>query len=57
MTPVLAAVLRKDFSKFVWKSFCTVSPGDEYQPNWHIDAITHQLDGVTAGQVKRLIIN
>ena len=52
MSPKLAALLRQDFSKFLWKAFLTVSPGDEYLPNWHIDAIAHQLNAVTAGKVE-----
>ena len=42
---------------FLWKAFLTVSPGDEFLPNWHIDAIAHQLNAVGAGKVKRLILN
>ena len=35
----LAAVLRSDLAAFVHKVFETVSPGDVYQHNWHIEAI------------------
>jgi hypothetical protein len=40
---VLAALLRSDLRFFVWKSFQTILPGTAYLPNWHVDAIVHQL--------------
>jgi predicted phage terminase large subunit-like protein len=52
-----AAVLRTDLSAFVWKSFQTVLPGTPYLPNWHIDAVVHQLMRVRAGDVSRLLVN
>ncbi len=39
----LTALLRTDLTAFVEKVFNTVSPGDSYRHNWHIDAITHEL--------------
>lgn len=54
---VLAALLRSDLRFFVWKSFQTILPGTPYLPNWHIDAIVHQLMGVHAGEIPRLLIN
>lgn len=33
------AVLRSDLSSFIQMSFGTVSPGNPYMHNWHIDAI------------------
>jgi hypothetical protein len=53
----LAALLRNDLGSFIWKSFQTILPGTVYLPNWHIDAIIHQLMGVQAGEVSRLLIN
>src|SRR5258708_7573145 len=44
-----------DFSTFVMKVFETVSPGDEFLPNWHIDAMTHAAELVIAGKINRLI--
>ena len=32
-------------------------PGTPYLPNWHIDAIVHQLMRVQAGDISRLLIN
>jgi hypothetical protein len=54
---VLAALLRSDLRYFVWKCFQTILPGTPYQPNWHIEAIVHQLMRVQAGEVSRLLIN
>ena len=52
----LAALLRSDLTAFVQKTFSTVSPGDAYHPNWHIEAITHALNRCRNGEDTRLII-
>jgi len=54
---VLAAVLRSDLRFFVWKCFQTILPGTPYLPNWHLDAIVHQLMRVQAREISRLLIN
>jgi predicted phage terminase large subunit-like protein len=48
--------MRCDFGTFTAKVFATVSPGDHYQHNWHIDAICHALMQTYHGQSRRLII-
>ena len=48
-------MLATDFSAFWMKVFETVSPGDEFQPNWHIDAMTYAAECVIDGKIKRLI--
>src|ERR1700704_1082224 len=48
-------ILARDFSAFVTKVFETVSPGDVYLPNWHIDAMTCAAGCVMDGTIKRLI--
>jgi predicted phage terminase large subunit-like protein len=53
----LAALLRSDLRSFVWKSFLTILPGTPFLPNWHIDAIVHQLMRVQAGEISRLLVN
>ena len=53
----LAALLRSDLSSFIWKSFQTILPGTPYLPNWHIEAIVHQLMRVHGGEISRLLIN
>jgi hypothetical protein len=51
----LDTMLAEDFSTFVRKVFETVSPGDEFLPNWHIDAMVHAAELVTAEKLTRLI--
>jgi predicted phage terminase large subunit-like protein len=53
---VFDAVLRSDLVAFVQKVFGTVSPGADFSPNWHIEAICHELSKVMRGETKRLII-
>ncbi|MGB8042704.1 MAG: phage terminase large subunit [Pseudolabrys sp.] len=52
-----AALLRSDLGSFIRKSFQTILPGTPYLPNWHIDAIVHQLMRVHGGEISRLLIN
>jgi predicted phage terminase large subunit-like protein len=51
------ALLRTDFLAFLHRVFLTVSPGDEFDENWHLAAMAHQLDRVGAGKTRQLIIN
>ncbi len=53
---LLEAVLRNDLTAFTQRCFQTVVPGQQFLPNWHIDAITHQLERVRRGEIRRLII-
>jgi len=57
MNDVLCALLRTDLASFIHKVFYTVFPGSTYLPNWHIDAIVHQLLQVERGRCPRLLIN
>jgi hypothetical protein len=52
----LSAVLRQDLASFIRKAFGTVSPGIQYQHNWHIDAFAWYLQQCYEGRIKRLII-
>ena len=52
----LQAVLRTNFASFVHRVFLTVSPGDGYLHNWHIDAIAYELAQVHGGEARRLLI-
>src|SRR4029453_19544068 len=54
---VFAPLLRSELLFFVGKSFKTILPGTRYLPNWHVDAIVHQLMRVQAGDISRLLIN
>jgi len=51
------ALLRSDFGAFLHRCVLTLNPGGQFQPNWHIDAITWQLRQVMEGKTTRLIIN
>jgi predicted phage terminase large subunit-like protein len=50
------ARLRKDLHSFTRRAFEVVSPGETLHVNWHIEAMTHQLDQVRLGNLRRLII-
>jgi predicted phage terminase large subunit-like protein len=52
----LSSLLRTRFGFFVRKAFATISPGDNYLHNWHIEAIEHQLMMIKAGASRRLLI-
>jgi hypothetical protein len=54
---LLNHILRTDLTSFVQKSFGTVSPGDTFSPNWHIEAMCHNLSKVVGGEARRLIIS
>lgn len=54
---IIQAILRNSFECFVAKSFATVSPGNEYLHNWHIDMIASRLAQIESGSLTRLIIN
>lgn len=54
---ILDALLRNEFGAFLHKVFNTLSPGQQYETNWHIDAIAWQLERVRRGEARRLIIN
>ena len=51
----LSAILRFDLAVFIAKVFQTVSPGDQYLHNWHIDAIVNVLMKVHQGRNRRVI--
>ena len=53
---ILNTALRRDLVAFVQKVFGTVSPGTPFLPNWHIEAMCHELAKVVSGKTKRLII-
>lgn len=54
---IFSAILRSDFASFLHRSVLTLNPGAIFLPNWHLDAIAHQLERVRSGELKRLIIN
>ncbi|MXU66597.1 phage terminase large subunit [Oceanomicrobium pacificus] len=56
---VAKQVPRDEFFYFVWKVFHTLHHGSDsaFQPNWHVEAMCHELDNVRTGENKRLVIN
>ena len=53
---LLTAILCTDLSSFIQRVFRTVSPGDSYKHNWHVDAIAYALQQCLYGDIRRLII-
>ena len=53
---VLDSILRTDLVSFIHKVFGTVSPGEPFLPNWHIEAIAHHLMLCFQGHITRLLI-
>ncbi len=43
--------------EFVKQSWHVVEPGIEFIPSWHIEEICEHLEAVTAGEIRRLLIN
>ena len=54
---LLDAITRQDFTTFVQRCFTSLSPGTQFAPNWHIEAMAYHLEQVRLGKIKRLIIN
>ena len=52
----LDLVLRYDLAAFIQKTFQTLSPGQRYDDNWHIQAMARGLQQTVDGNVKRLLI-
>src|ERR1700724_2656748 len=50
-------VLRNDLRLYIRSAWHVVEPSTVYLENWHIDLIAEYLEAVTAGQIKRLLIN
>ncbi|MER8400419.1 phage terminase large subunit [Mesorhizobium sp. M1348] len=48
---------RADFYTFVRKVFQLVAPGEEFVPNWHIDAMCFAVMDFLAGTERRLVVN
>lgn len=43
--------------EFVKQSWGVVEPGVEFVPSWHIEGICEHLEAVTAGDIRKLLIN
>jgi len=55
-TQLLQYALREDFRLFIHKAFHFLNPGNDFQDNWHIDAVIHALLRVRSGHTRRLLI-
>ena len=51
-----ASVLEKDLGRFIKAAWHVVEPYGAYQENWHIPAMIHHLEAVTAGDIRKLQI-
>jgi predicted phage terminase large subunit-like protein len=51
------ALMRQSLPAFVAKTFHHINPGATYQPNWHVEAMTHQLERVARGDLRRSLIS
>jgi hypothetical protein len=54
---LLDSILRIDLLSFIRKVFATVSPGHEFLPSWHLQALAFSLAQIIDGKNNRLIIN
>lgn len=43
--------------EFVRQAWPTVEPGVAFMPSWHIEAICEHLEAITAGELRKLLIN
>ena len=48
---------RRSLSTFILRAWSVLEPGQPYAHGWHVDAMAEHLQAVTAGQIKRLLIN
>jgi hypothetical protein len=50
------SILRTDFLSFIEKCFRELNSGTIYRPNWHVEAIAHELERCRTTTNKHLII-
>ena len=53
---ILGALLRREFELFLRFAYRELGGQGEYQHNWHIDAMIHELSRVRSGESRRLIM-
>lgn len=49
--------IKESLHAFVKEAWSIIEPAQTFQDNWHIQALCHVLENVTAGKTKRIIIN
>lgn len=54
---LLLELMRQDFAVFLRKAFAWIGGGEPIMWNWHLDAISWQLERVAAGDCRRLLVN
>jgi hypothetical protein len=47
----------RSLREFVYQAWTIVEPATPFVPGWHIDAIIEHLEAVTAGEIRKLLIN
>ena len=53
----LKRVAERSFPAFVHQAWPILEPTTAFLPNWHIDLVCEYLEAVTAGEIRRLVIN
>ncbi|WP_267389245.1 phage terminase large subunit [Sphingomonas sp. GC_Shp_3] len=53
---VIVELIRSDFVSFLISAFPHISGGADLEPNWHLDAIAHELTRVRDGSCRRLLV-
>lgn len=48
---------RRSLATFIRRAWAVLEPGQPYVHGWHVDAMAEHLEAVTAGQIRRLLIN
>lgn len=52
-----AETIRRSFREFIRPAWQVLEPATPLSWNWHIDLVAEHLEAVSAGEIKRLIIN
>jgi predicted phage terminase large subunit-like protein len=53
---LLEETCRRDFVSFLTRAFPFINGGADLDPNWHLDAIAHELERVRNGSCRRLLV-
>ena len=51
-----AAIIGTDLYSFIRASFPIISGGGLFLPNWHVEAMSYELNEVRRGRTRRLIM-
>ena len=54
---LLAREAERSLSAFVRQAWSILEPATAFMPNWHIELLCEYLEAVTAGEVRRLLVN